>query len=76
MLVKHTHNKPCAKCPTEDEIEIKKSAIVKVRKYAKKIKEDRKITNIKVEAIRCHDMSTGNIIKVHAPKCTYIFSIK
>lgn len=62
--------------PKKSDAEAKRDTIERMHKYAIKVDEPKEITMLKIAAINSHDLSTGNQLKVHAPKCTYIFSIK
>ena len=67
-------HKPC--CPPKKELDAKKATIIRMRKYAREVGEDREVTRAKIESIRNHDLSTGVIVRCETEKKFYIFSIK
>jgi hypothetical protein len=69
-------NKPCKKCPSEEEMDAKKATIIRMRKYAKEIGETTEVTRAKIEAIRKHDMSLGKSVRCRTKKKIYVFSIR
>jgi len=69
-------NKPCCPPKPQQELDAKKATIIRMRKYAKKVGEDRVITRAKIEAIRNHDLSLGQQIKFEMPDSYHIFSIR
>lgn len=63
-------------CPPKKDIDAKKATIIRFRKHAKDIGEPRHITNIKIKAIREHDMSKGKQVQCESETHIYTFSIK
>ena len=67
---------PCKKRPEFKEIDAKKATIVRFRKYAKEIKEERRITMAKIKAIREHDLSNGTTVTCIFDNMYYVFPIR
>ena len=70
----HILKQPCF--PEPKAIDAKKATIVRMRKYAKSIKEERRITMAKIKTIREHDLSKGTIATCIFDNMYYIFPIK
>lgn len=62
-------------CPPKEHYDAKRATIIRMRKHAKDIGEDRYVTNIKINAIRAHDMSKGDIVHCESDTHIYVFSI-